>query len=202
MSRLYKIQNKIIGITGGIATGKSSFSKLLQAEGLNVICADQLVKKIYLQPETLRFIKSISKQLVSDNKIDFKSLRELFFKDRVIKEKVEGHLYPRLKSEFLNQIKSTTSVIIYDIPLLFEKNLQSKFDSVVLVYASREQQILRLCKRDQISHSLAENILKHQLPIEKKLDLSDLVIDNSKDKHHLEGEVKKKFLPLYESLQD
>jgi dephospho-CoA kinase len=196
MNRLYGLDKKIIGLTGGIATGKSSFSKLLTEQGHEVICADQLIKEIYEQEESIKFIQNISFELVVNKKINFKKLREFFFNDQQIKNQIEDFLYPKLEILFLLKTKEIRSPIIYDIPLLFEKNLQDKFDYTVLVYASKEQQIERLCKRDNLTLDLATKIIGQQKSIETKRDLADLIIENTRSSKFLIDEYKNKFIKV------
>ena len=96
----------------------------------------------------------------------------------------------------LLKTKEIRSPIIYDIPLLFEKNLQDKFDYTVLVYASKEQQIERLCKRDNLTLDLATKIIGQQKSIETKRDLADLIIENTRSSKFLIDEYKNKFIKV------
>lgn len=184
--RLYNLDIPIIGLTGGIATGKSSVSKLLIKDNICLIDADQLIKEIYSSSETIDFIRSIYPESVLNNNIDFKKLREGFFNNPSLKSQIESFLYQRLPQAFLTKVTKDSKFIVYDIPLLFEKNLQNKFDQVVLVYAPKELQIQRLMKRDNISKDLSSKIIEQQLDIESKKELSDFIIDNSYDLTHLE----------------
>lgn len=181
-SRLYGLSLPIIGLTGGIASGKSTVSKKLEELGFFIIDADVLVKEIYQKQDTIAYIQQLIPSCVKKNNIDFKKLREVFFSDTQIKEKIESFIYKKLPAQFLSKTdKSHQNFIIYDVPLLFEKALNSKVDFIITVYANKETQIQRLKERDDISQSLAETILLNQQDIEEKKEKSHYVVDNCHD---------------------
>ncbi|WP_290734430.1 dephospho-CoA kinase [Halobacteriovorax sp. JY17] len=188
--RLYQVPCPVIGLTGGIATGKSSVSNLFQEKGINVICADKLVKAVYQEQTTINFITSHFPQVVSKGEINFKLLREIAFSKKENKEELEKFIYQRLPIVFKEQFEKikTPELLIYDVPLLFEKNMQGLFDLTICVYTKREVQIERIIRRDNSSRELAEKILENQLPIDKKKELSDFCIKNSSTLENLENE--------------
>jgi len=200
VNRLYNLKKRIIGLTGGIATGKSSFSDLIKKNDISLICADSLVREIYERQEAIDFIKDISIELIDKNEINFKKLRKLFFSTPEIKTNIENFIYSRLEESFLLKAKRLPSPIIYDVPLLFEKKLQNQLDKTVLIYATEQQQIERLCKRDQIDKEFAKTILKNQLPIDEKKELADLVIDNTQGFDQLNIQFNKYFLPFLKKI--
>lgn len=179
--RLHGLPVPVVGLTGGIASGKSTVAKILKLEGIPVIDADQLVKRIYQSAQTKEFIRELSPEVISGEIINFSLLREKFFTDTTVKEKIESWIYQRLPEAFLTAYQELASppYVVYDVPLLFEKKLQPLFDLSVLVYAPRKKQSIRLQERDDISEELSENILNHQLDMELKKSQVDLVIDNS-----------------------
>lgn len=178
-NRLYNVEIPIIGLTGGIASGKSTVSKLLAEKQLNIIDADLLVKNIYKEQESIDFIKSINSSLVTGNNIDFKQLRVLFYSNIEIKKKIEEYIYKKLPIFFTRELnKLSCNVVIYDVPLLFENELQSKFDLTCLVYCKQSLQIERLIKRDNNDYDLAKKIIDTQLNIEDKKILADSIIYN------------------------
>lgn len=197
--RLYHMPVPIIGLTGGIASGKSSVSKLLRATGIRIIDADALVKQVYQTERAVNGIKTLAPEAIVDGKVDFKKLRPLFFSSGELQAQVEKLIYAGMpevfKNAFENEIKDHQNFIIYDVPLLFEKDLASRVDTKVCVYCDQETQVERLLKRDSIDLELANKMLARQWDIEKKRQESDLVIDNSKTETALEGAVKE-FLDL------
>src|SRR6476661_1063578 len=106
--RLYNLDKPIIALTGGIATGKSTVTKMLEAKGLQVIDADALVKSIYRKEETKNFIKTVFSVAWGNEEISFPKLRELVFQNPKVKEAVETFIYARLPEAFreaISQIK-------------------------------------------------------------------------------------------------
>lgn len=189
--RLYNYDKPIIALTGGIATGKSTVTKMIEARGLQVIDADQLVKSIYQSQESKDFIqKNFSEAWVNDQ-IDFKKLRELFFHNPKIKEIIEVFIYTRLPSAFRAATLKVQNqnFYIYDVPLLFEKNLDTKVDTKIVVYAPRNIQRARIIDRDGSTEEIAEKILEQQMDIEEKRMKADFVINNSRSVEELSAEV-------------
>lgn len=178
--RLYEIPVPIIGLTGGIATGKSTVAQLFRKNGFVIIDADQLVKNVYATTEALQFVSTNFNSAIVDGKIDFKKLRQLVFGSPSNQQIVENFIYSKLPGEFVKTYESLppAEFIIYDVPLLFEKKLDQKIDSSICVYCPRILQLDRLMKRDHIEKDLAESILDKQMDIEEKRKLSDLIIEN------------------------
>lgn len=180
--RIYGLKIPIIGLTGGIATGKSTVSKKLVEMGHTVICADNLVKKIYEKPITLGYVKKVVPEAIKEEGgIDFNLLREVFFNNFDVKQKLEQFLYSQLPECFLNELSKTgeDNHLIYDVPLLFEKKIHSKVDISVCVYSSQDKQLTRVMQRDGVSKESAERIINSQINIEDKKSEADYVIDNS-----------------------
>jgi len=179
--RLYHLPVPVIALTGGIATGKSTVSKYLVKKGYPLIDADLLVKKIYSLQETKDFIKSVAPMVWKSEEIDFPALRILFFGNPKLKESIEKYIFSKLPEIFLERFKELGSpeFIIYDVPLLFEKGIDSLVDLKIVVWAPQKIQLTRLINRDNITEEEAKNILAHQMNIDEKKVLADFVIDNS-----------------------
>lgn len=179
--RLHHLKVPVIGLTGGIATGKSTVASILIEKGLPVINADHLVKEIYTRSETKHFISTNYPQVMKGSEIDFRLLRELVFSAPVVKEEVEAFIYARLPEAFLSAYAKLGSpdLVIYDVPLLFEKHLDNIVDLKVLVYAPAKIQKARLMERDGHAEAMALTIMGSQMDIEEKKENSDIVIDNS-----------------------
>jgi dephospho-CoA kinase len=188
-SRLYALKVPIIGLTGGIASGKSAVASLMKKRDIPLIDADQLVKQIYELAETKDFIAGLVPEAVIDQKIAFPKLREAFFKRQEIKLQVENWVYALLPARFqlAYQALGNPAYVVYDVPLLFEKNLQHMVDLTVLVYASRQTQKERLMRRDSITAELSESILDQQMDIERKRELAELVIENEGPQERLDA---------------
>ncbi len=186
-NRLYSLNSPIIGLTGGIASGKSSVSKFLSQNGFFVICADSLVKHVYTSNITVTYMENSFPELINDGKINFIELRKVFFSDSLVQSEIEALIYSQLPDAFKAEVVKNKdhAPIIYDVPLLFEKGLDSLVDLKVCVYTSANNQISRLILRDSISEELAKNIISKQMNIEEKRKLSDYVIDNNDSKERL-----------------
>ncbi len=180
-TRLHKISIPVIGLTGGIATGKSTVADLLIKKGIPVINADHLVKSIYRLKESQKFIQEQCPEAIKNNEIDFKILREKFFQNESLKNNVEAYIYPRLSSAFYEAMNKLgdAEVIVYDVPLLFERKLERYMDLNVVVYAPRNVQKARLMVRDNQLDEMAENILDQQIDIEDKKLKADFIIRNA-----------------------
>lgn len=195
--RLYGVTVPVVGLTGGIATGKSTVSKILESKGFSIIDADRLVKDVYALPETKEFILKRHPEVIQNGQISFPLLREKVFSDQTTKIDIESFIYQRLPAAFNSALKKLKDpkVIIYDVPLLFEKKLAPFFDLTVLVYAPRNIQRARLMTRDGHQETMADNILNQQMDIEEKKEKAKFIIDNSKTEAELAEEVNQ-FLRL------
>lgn len=191
--RLYKLDIPVIGLTGGIASGKSTVGQLLRDKGFAIVDADRLVKEIYTQPETLEFIKKDFPEVIKNGGIEFPLLRQKVFSNPEVKAKVENFIYQRLVPKFKSAFEkfNQPQLLIYDIPLLFEKNMEGYFDLTVLVYAPQELQLERLMKRDAQTELQASNIIGQQMDIEDKKLKADFIIDNSGSLTELTEELDK-----------
>ena len=177
---------KWVGITGGLATGKSTLSDALRQEGFTVIDAD-LVARQAVEPgsEGLRsVINEFGDSLLNpEGGLDRQRMAEIVFSHPEKLRVLESILHPLVQAEVLRQRKSTeasgAAFCFYDVPLLFEKSMQGQFDQVVVVYAPRHVQIERAIKRNGWTEDEVEGRLQAQVDIESKREQADLVFDNS-----------------------
>lgn len=190
-NRLYGLDIPVIALTGSIATGKSTAIKLLKEKNIPFLDADQLVKLVYQKEAAIKHIQDHYPEVFEAGQIQFRKLREIFFSNPKVKTKIENLIYtylPRVFKEELSKL-GNPSFVVYDIPLLFEKNLESKFDLNLLVYTTPDIQVERLMQRDQHTREEALNIIGHQLSIEEKKKRADFVIENTRDLSFLENQV-------------
>lgn len=189
--RLYELPVPVIGLTGGISTGKSTVAKMLEQQGLSVIDADHLVKSIYKMDETKKYVQKNHPEVIVNQEINFKALREKVFKDAKVKQDIEAFIYQRLPEAFMAAYKALPSpaLVVYDVPLLFEKKMEGMFDVTVLVYAPRNIQKARLMVRDGHLEDMADVILKQQMDIEEKKEKAGFVINNKTSMEDLSTEV-------------
>ena len=199
MKRLYDISSPLIGITGGIATGKSTVSSIIKTQGEKVICADEIIKSIYTQKPTLSFIEKKCPSVIDkESKINFTKLRKEFFSNNKLKNEIENFLHPKIENEFKKKISKEDPYIFYDIPLLFEKDLHPYFDYIILVSSTFENQLSRIVERDKCGVDIAKKIISSQIPLNKKEANSDFIIQNNGKK----DELTEKVLSTLQSIRD
>jgi dephospho-CoA kinase len=181
-----------IVLTGGIATGKSSVSKLLKEHGFDIIDADKVAHEM-LDMHSDGIAALFGKAYVKEGKVLRKELAKIIFTNPENRSKLENFLHPLIQKE----IESLASIYeklkkpyIIDIPLFFEtKNYD--IERVALVYAPIKIQRERLMKRDGFTKEEADSRINSQISIELKKSKSTYIIDNSKEFAHLEDEVEK-----------
>ncbi len=190
-------QHFLLGVTGGIASGKSTVSGMLGELGSPLIDFDLIARRV-VEPGTPGWVKIVDyfgpQVLAKDGSLDRKKLSAIVFGDMEKRKKLESFTHPPIFAEFFKQAdeiaaKNPDAIIQVAVPLLIELNLQYLFDKLLLVYVPAEIQIERLAKRDGISRQAAANILKAQLPIDEKLQFADFVIDNTKDLAYTRNQV-------------
>ncbi len=177
----------IIGLTGGIASGKSTVAKMLVEKGACLIDADRLAREVVEpgRPAWRDIVEWLGDAiLLPDRNLDRARLAEIVFNDRSKLEKLNRIVHPRVGERFgalTEEIKKRDpdAVVVYDIPLLIEAGMQKIVDLVLLVYVTPEIQASRLQQRDGISRAAAEARIKAQKPLEEKKELADVIIDNS-----------------------
>lgn len=189
-----------IGLTGGIATGKSEVSRYLNSKGVPLIDADKIARDV-VEPGAEAYSKMLIAfgpgYLLNDGgeprSWDRAKLGQLVFNDVKAKEKLEQIVHPAIQkrvAELRKAIEATGALFcVYDMPLLFEKKAQDSFDKTVLVYTTRDQQIARLMSRNGYSKKEAEVRIASQMDIDTKRDHADYIIDNTKDFLHLHAQV-------------
>jgi dephospho-CoA kinase len=177
----------LLGVTGGIASGKTTVARMLEQLGAPMIDFD-LLSRIVVEPGKPAWRDIVSffgeQVLLPDKTLDRKKLSEIVFRDTEKRKKLEGFTHPRIQEEFMHRVEEHTSgnpeaIIQVVVPLLIEANLQYLFHKLLLVYIPQETQIQRLVERDGISREMARSILAAQLPIDEKRAYADYIVDNS-----------------------
>ncbi|AXJ12580.1 dephospho-CoA kinase [Streptococcus pluranimalium] len=176
-----------IGITGGIASGKSTVTNYLRQKGFQVIDADAVVHELQAKGGKLYDILVDfygNKILAPDGDIDRQALSEQFFSDDTVRAQVSALQNTIIRQELLarrDDLLQEHAVVFMDIPLLFELDYQSQLDQVWLVYLDPAQQLNRLMKRNNYSEEQARKRIAAQLSLDEKRQLTDRIIDNSGD---------------------
>ena len=190
---------KIIGITGGIASGKSTVTEFLKQKGFQVVDADAVVHQ--LQKPSGRLYQVLvehfgEKILLENGELNRPLLASLIFSNPEEQEwskRTQGEIIREELAALRNQFTQTEALFFMDIPLLFEQNYDSWFDETWLVYVNRDVQLERLMKRDQISREAAESRLNSQWPLERKISLASHSLDNNGNQEQLIAQVVQLF---------
>ena len=186
---------KIIGITGGIASGKSTVTEFLRQKGFQVVDADAVVHQ--LQKPGGRLYQVLvehfgGKVLLENGELNRPLLASLIFSNPEEQEwskRTQGEIIREELAALRNQFAQTEALFFMDIPLLFEQDYASWFDETWLVYVNRDVQLERLMKRDQISKEAAESRLNSQWPLEGKISLASHSLDNNGNQEQLIAQV-------------
>lgn len=185
----------IIGVTGGIGSGKSAATGFFAAKGINVIDADVVAREVVMPgSEALAEIAAhFSEQiLLPDGNLNRKAMRVRIFSDPEEKRWLESLLHPIIRNEIEQQLqRSNSPYVILSSPLLLETEQHRMTDRVLVIDTSEQQQILRTSARDDTSAGAVQAIMAAQLSRAQRLQRADDIIINDKDLAHLENEVNK-----------
>lgn len=201
------INCKIIGLTGGIASGKSTVSKILIEQGYIVIDADLLARKVAEvdQPAYIQIVNHFGNTILKeDNTIDRKALGKLIFSNEEEKLNLNNIIHPYIYQELKKEINKKcrdNKLVFLDIPLLFEEyqsimDLGINFEEIWLIYVNETTQINRLMKRDKLDKAESQKRISSQMSMETKYKMADVIIDNNDDKLILKSNVLSALLDL------
>ena len=196
----------LIGLTGGVATGKSTVAKMFKKCGAIVIDADELAREVVRpgQPAWRDIMRRFGKSVLnSDRTINRQALGQIVFRDRTKLRQLERIIHPRVAAEqkrLTRQAsrKDPNAVVIYDVPLLFEADIDKRVDKIIVVTADRESQIARLKKRNGLTRAEAFRRIKSQIPLSKKVRLADIVIDGTLSRALCRKRIQETFVILSE----
>jgi len=176
----------IIGLTGGIASGKSTVSRLLDSLGAIIIDADKIAREVVEPGEkTWHRLKEAFGQDIfyDDGKLNRPKLGEIIFSDGQAREKLNSIIHPAIRARMVEMrdqaVREGEELVVLDIPLLFESKLEYMVEKILVVYVPEEIQLQRLMSRDGIDRETALKKMKSQMPIEQKRILGDACINNS-----------------------
>jgi len=184
-----------IAITGGIGSGKSSVSKIVEALGFPVIKADDLAKELMLKDELVKkkIIKIFGKESFTEKGINTKYLAENVFSNKEKVGKINSIIHPptiKKIEEISKKLFEKHNLVFVESALVFEAKIQKLFDYVILIYADEEIRISRKMENDGMKKIDIEKRMSFQIPDEKKTDRAHFVIDNNSTKEELESRTK------------
>lgn len=177
------IKKQIIGITGGIAMGKSTITSYLKNNNYEVIDSDEIVKMLLTKNKVVEKIKALfGTNYVINNQVNKQKLSELIFENQFERNKLNNLIHPLVKEEIKRKIRNSNSLIIFvDVPLLYEASFDDLCDKVIVVYTTYQTNLKRLISRDSINEEFAKKKIASQMDIEIKKQKADYLIDNSLD---------------------
>jgi len=188
----------VVGLTGGIASGKSTVSRMFERAGIPVICADELAREVVRRgSQGLAEIRRVFGEDVLDDEgnLNREAMAQLVFQDRSKRKILESIVHPRVAEEQSRRLRDLErqghSIVVVDVPLLYETGLETIFDLVVVVYAPSQVQEERLVNRDGMSVEVARSRLDAQMPIDEKKRLADRLVDNRNGLEHTRQQVER-----------
>lgn len=183
---------QVIGLTGGIASGKSTVSYYLITHGYEVIDADDISRHA-LEPDTQAFKQVIEHfPVLEKGAINRQKLADIIFNDKKEKDFLEGILHPYIRSVIIQKIKqSKNNLVFIDVPLLFEVGWDDLCDCTVLVSCDRETQVQRVLQRDHCTRTQALDRMRNQMSLEDKEKRADYIIRNNTNYYDLEKEIRR-----------
>ena len=188
---------KIIGITGGIASGKSTVTNFLREKGFQVVDADAVVHQLQKPGGRLYLllVHHFGQEIILENgELNRPLLASLIFsnpEEREWSKQTQGEIIREELAALRDQLTQTEAIFFMDIPLLFEQDYSAWFDETWLVYVNRDVQVERFMIRDHLSKEVAESRLAAQWPLEKKKDFASHVLDNNGSRDQLVSQVVK-----------
>ena len=189
----------LVGLTGGIATGKSTVASMFRRFGATVIDADQLARDVVQpgKPAWREIVKTFGKRvLLPDRTIDRHALGSIVFHNRRKLRRLERIIHPRVAREQQRRARGIArrtpdAIIIYEVPLLFEAGVNTRVDKIIVVTADRETQVARLKRRNGLTRRQAFQRISSQMALAEKARRADIVLDGTKSKSLLSREIRR-----------
>ena len=176
----------LIGLTGGIGSGKSSVASWFRERKVPILDADAMVRHLLQEDaETISLIRDAfgPETVAADGQVERRKLGRIVFQDGEARRALEKIVHPRIEKVRLQELKALEelgqSVAIWDVPLLFENNLQKQVQETLLVWIPLEVQIARVQSRDGLNREEVMARIKAQMSLSAKAELADVMIDNS-----------------------
>ena len=191
----------VIGLTGGIVSGKSTVAEMFQLLGATIIDADRIGHEVILpyKPAWHKLIKTFGKSILQkDMKIDRKKLGYIVFNNKRLLEKLNEATHPEIEKILKNKIKVfregnhlSNKIILIDAPLIYEAGIENLMDKIILVNLKEEEQIKRLTKRNGLNREESLKRIKSQIPNKEKAKKADYIINNNLSFENTKKQVEK-----------
>ncbi|MGG0027244.1 dephospho-CoA kinase [Bacillus safensis subsp. osmophilus] len=178
----------VIGLTGGIASGKSTVSQMIKEQGIRVVDADVIAKEAVAKgtPALQQIVQTFGEDVLLPNgELNRQQLGAIIFSDEEKRKQLNAIVHPEVRKEMLKQrdegVAQQETFVVLDIPLLFESQLESLVDRIIVVYTTPELQLSRLMNRNDLSEEEALNRIHSQQSLEEKCKKADRVVENTQD---------------------
>ncbi len=197
---------QVVGITGGIASGKSLALNTFMKLGAYAIDCDALSREVVIPCSKAwwEIVNFFGKDILrNDLEIDRKKLRRIVFGDSEKLEVLEKIIHPEVRRKCMERVDAikkmepnAAALVVIDVPLLIEIGIQKEFDKVIVVYVSEKVQIRRVMERDGVTKEAAKKLIEIQMPLKAKLKFADIVINNEGTLEETEKQVRTVFHAL------
>lgn len=177
---------KVVGLTGGIGSGKTTVSNMFKDLGVPVYIADLEAKKLMATSKVVKrkLIDLFGPKAYENNELNRTFIASKIFNDKAYLEKMNAIIHPKVALHFKKWLqKQTSKYVIKEAAIIFEHNMQLQYDYIITVIASEEERIKRVLKRDNTTKDKILSIIKHQINDQEKVKMSDFVIINDKLEH-------------------
>jgi dephospho-CoA kinase len=187
---------KVLGLTGGIGSGKSMVASMFAQLGADVIDADRLARDVVQpgQPALDEIATAFGRDiLLPDGRLDRAKLARIIFADPLARGKLNAITHPRIRERMDAEIaarRSRSGLLIVDIPLLYENDRTGTVEAVIVVWVDPEMQLRRLLERDGLTEDEARQRIAAQMPLDEKRARADVVIDNSGSRDNTKRQVE------------
>ena len=179
----------LVAITGGIGSGKSTFSRVVRSKGFNLLDSDEFVADIYKNPTSkfLKYLKKINLDVcITGKRIDKRKVAQIIFSDKKTKLKLENYIFKEVREDRKKFIKKhkklKTKIVFFDIPLLFENNLSTCFDINISIISKKKERYKRLKSSRNMSKELFKKIVESQTTDVERKKISHIIVTNNKSK--------------------
>ncbi|MFC0301972.1 dephospho-CoA kinase [Virgibacillus soli] len=176
----------VIGLTGSIASGKSTVSQMFKEMGIPVIDADEISRDVVKpgMPAWREVVEKFGREILfDDGTLNRKKLGEVIFTSETKREELNAIMHPAIRNKMLQQrdgfVLQGERAVVLDIPLLFESKLTHLVEKIIVVYVDEDVQLQRLMERDQSTEQEARQRIHSQIPVKEKVELADAVINNN-----------------------
>ena len=198
----------LVGLTGGISTGKSTVSTMFRALGCEVIDADLLAREVVApgEPALAEIVAEFGRDVLQpDGGLDRKKLGAVVFADAARRKRLEQITHPAIAARFQQRLaeleaRGFEGVVLWDAPVMIESGGYKHMEKLVVVATDEATQSARLCARDAIEAAEADRKIKSQMPVSEKAKLADYVIDNAGDRAGTERQVREVHAALLRDL--